>query len=361
MSTLATHALIGLLLGIALRLPKRYLPVAAVLPLLADLDHLGLFYPIGGLVSRGTLHNVFALIAAPLAAFVVLDRFWPGSGWTELAAKSPPILVSAAFADMVSLDEPDLGGVLLFHPVHDVWYSWRAIVAESLDPTAVSTGTLMLAVLAVLVLATLAFWRYRPGSLGERGPPQFLPVGPGGGRPGEDQGAHRRRSARRDAAPGPAGPADPAGPAPLAHRAGWVGAFAAAWLLLLPGLAAAGLVVPTVPGLYHDGQRIDVVDATATIPEGRIVAEVRYPLAYPAPAGTLELQVVELGEADPLIVVTNPRLEPGEPWHVELRYDGDACDLRESGVLLMPANRLKEGFWQVGRRVDATVEPGACG
>lgn len=314
MSTLATHALIGLLLGLALRLEPRHLPIAAGLPLVADLDHLGLFSPIDVFASRVTFHNVFVLVAVPLAAFVVLEWYRFDDDLRDLAAKAPVILVSAALTDMVSFDAPALGAVALYHPLDPVWYTWRGIEAATLDPLAFSTMTLAFVVMAGMTVATVLFVRRRP----------------------------RRRDRWSPEV-----------------RWGWMAAFVAAWLVVLPALTLAGAIVPTVRTPSEGGvARMEIRNATGNVTTGRVVANVTYHVTAPAPAGTLSFEVMD--EEGAWSTLENPPLDTGSTWRVRLAVEGDPCRLERSWVRVAPANRFGTQYWRISAPLDVEGVGDGC-
>src|SRR5581483_343929 len=110
----------GVLLGLALRLRWRELPLAAALALAPDLDHAGQFIPALApyLVARGTLTNVFTclLLPAGVAAWMRWRDVWPQ--WQRFALAAPLILASHLLLDMLPLDPlGGVGSVTLFWPV----------------------------------------------------------------------------------------------------------------------------------------------------------------------------------------------------------------------------------------------------
>src|SRR5438067_13635871 len=75
-SAALSHVAVGLLLGLALGVRLRWLPVAGLLALLPDVDHLSLFTPIplSVLRPRYTLHNVWFCVLLPIVVYLVVLR-----------------------------------------------------------------------------------------------------------------------------------------------------------------------------------------------------------------------------------------------------------------------------------------------
>ena len=105
MSAALTHVAVGLLLGLALRVRLRYLPLAGFLALLPDVDHFSQYVlPVPGLVTRETFHNVFFCVALPVAAYAVLHLRKAPQDWMTLGAAAPVLMSSHLFLDMLPVD-----------------------------------------------------------------------------------------------------------------------------------------------------------------------------------------------------------------------------------------------------------------
>ncbi len=308
MSAALTHAAMGLLLGLALRLRWRDLPLAALLAELPDLDHLGLFLPVPVLVSRGTLHNLFVCVVLPagLAAWMRWRDVAPR--WQRLALAAPLLLTSHLLLDMLPLDPlGGVGNVLLLYPLSPTPYTLDFQAAAYLSPATYSTITLMLLLLAGL--AALTLW------------------------------VAERRGLR-----------------PLAALAG-------AWLLVLP---AAGLAGAIVPAPAYPNALLSVEAPRLRLPEGSILALVHNLGGTGLGAGALRLDV---RDAHGLVVsASNPKgLAPGETWIVDLPVPGDARALGALTATLAHARTghayaaaklaVERGHLDLALRLDAGSGP----
>lgn len=203
MSTLAANAALGLLLAVGMQVRPKLLPLAPVIALLPDLDHLDMLWGVPGLHTRMTFHNVFFIVALPLTIYLVLSAVEAREDWQELAGKAPVILSGSVVLDLLSIEPrggTGVGGeVALFYPLDDRWWMVARREAASLDPTAWGTVSATLLFLSLLAVATWAWFKYLDG-------------------PGTPPTTRSRR--RR------------------------MGAYVLAWLALFPLLAGVGLLVP---------------------------------------------------------------------------------------------------------------------
>lgn len=213
MSALLTHAAVGVLLALALRWPIKWLPLAALLAALPDVDHV-----LPGTVARVTLHNAFFCIALPLATWGTLR--WRGADpQARLAAGSALLLTSHLLLDMIPLDPLGAwGSVALFYPFSGEQWMLPLWKANTLDPLAITAMTLLVALLIALV--------------------------------GLARGIERPAEARGRML---------------------VPSLAVLWLLLFPIGAAAGLVVERPD---WSPAHLAIEDAFLDLPEGRVVGTI---------------------------------------------------------------------------------------
>ncbi|HWG92332.1 MAG TPA: metal-dependent hydrolase [Candidatus Thermoplasmatota archaeon] len=273
MSAALTHLAVGFLLGLALRLPPRYLVLAAFIAASPDIDHLHLFVPVPFLETRVTFHNVFFCIALPLLVYGVLRARGAREEYQHLAAVSPVLLTSHLLLDMMPLD---IGSprVALLYPLNRDWYTMPAIKGYAGDPEAYSTITVILIALGLLTALTLAGLalvrrlQARPGTLFRQGP---------------------------------------------------AAALAAVWLLVFPALAAGGYVIPAPA---HPEALFSVQDPSLLMPQGRFTAVVAHLGGGVASRGGLALQVwvdgARVAEAK-----NDGFFSPGDRWVVDLPLAGD--------------------------------------
>lgn len=157
MSAALTHAAVGLLLGLALGVRLRWLPLAAFLAVLPDVDHAGK-YVFGGdlpfLVTRVTLHNLLFCLVVPVAAYLVVKWRKAPAEWVRLAAAAPVLMTSHLFLDTLPLDLSS-PKVPLLYPFSGTMWTASARTANAVDPTAYGTITLLILVLAALVVLTV--------------------------------------------------------------------------------------------------------------------------------------------------------------------------------------------------------------
>lgn len=311
MSAALTHVAMGLLLGMALRIRWRHLPLVAALALAPDLDHAGLFLPALSpwLLARGTLTNVFLCLAAPvaLAAWMRWKDKWPA--WQPLAFAAPLILASHLLLDMLPLDPLGaVGGVALLYPLTTTLYTIDVDAARSLSPATYTTITMMFLLLAAMTALTL--WAM------ER---------------------------KRGAAP--------------------VAALTGAWLLVIPAASLAGAVIPmpawTAADLALEAPRV-------RLPEGALLAIVHDLGGAPVGGGALRLEVRQGSTL--VLSVTNPqRLDLGGAWIVDAPLPGDARTLGALTLTLVHARTghvyatakagLEKGHLDLPLQLDAATPP----
>ncbi|MEA3202044.1 MAG: LexA-binding, inner rane-associated putative hydrolase [Thermoplasmata archaeon] len=279
MSAALTHAAMGLLLGLALRLRGRELPLAAGLALLPDLDHAGLFIPALApyLIARGTLTNVFTCLLIPvaLAAWMRWRDLWPT--WQRFALAAPLILASHLLLDMLPLDPlGGVGSVTLFYPVSLAKYTIDYSPLDSLSPATYSTITILLVVLVGMTALTL--WVAE----GRRLRPTI--------------------------------------------------ALAGAWLLVVPAAGVAGAIIQAPAWPDAD---LSLEAPRLRLPEGAILAVVHDLAGTGFGAGALRLEA----RAGGTLVATaeNPRLDPGGAWVVDAPLTGDARSLGAITVSIVHA------------------------
>lgn len=282
MSTLLTHAVAGVLIGLALRFRLRHLWIAAFLPMLPDVEKITYFLFDGYLfvTGRSVLHNVFFTIALPLVVYAVLRWRDAPVEWRRIALAAPVLLTSHLLLDIVPLEpygQP--GWALIMYPLTDAWFGPGAHVHAHLSPVTHGAFAMVAGVLFAGVLVTLLAERALEGA------------------------------------------------EPPAGRAAWwrFGAFASAWVLLVPALIGAG-------ALAYGPPRVDAsftLDApTFHVVDGAFSTTLRHTGGADAPAGHLAL-VVTRGDAT-LVTLTNPTpLRDGDAWDVRAPLDvPDADGLR---------------------------------
>jgi membrane-bound metal-dependent hydrolase YbcI (DUF457 family) len=282
MSALLTHAAVGVVLGLALGLRWRWLPLAAFIACFPDLDHL----PVPGFVTRGTLTNVFVCVLLPLAVYAVLAWRKANPEAVKIAAAAPLLLLSHLFLDMVPLDTAgDSQNVKLFYPIDGRNYTLRILDVDARVATDYSTFTIAFGVVILVTLATILAIRW----IGAQRPYQRL------------------------------------GPVPAAHIL--------AWIVLLPTAMAPGLVIPTPE--YPNAQ-FAVEDARAEVPQMRFVGVVHQIAGRTAGVGAINLTVYVDGA--PAAWVRNPAALPaGARWPVDItvRADLRAATTIEAKVVSM--------------------------
>lgn len=155
MATLPTHLAVGALIGAALGLRARWLPVAALLGAFADLDH---FWPFE---TRVTFHNVFACFGVPMAiALLALrwrDRLHPEA--LQLLFAAPFIMSSETLLDVFPV-ATEVGGdaIALFWPASRTLYVATPNGGFAVDPLSPSTFTyLALGLLALALVGRLVY------------------------------------------------------------------------------------------------------------------------------------------------------------------------------------------------------------
>lgn len=113
MGAVLTHVVIGVLVAAVAGVPTRYLPLAAVLAEVIDLDHMfsgpgPQIARAGGqpvwMMNRATFHNLWLVALIPaVIALVVYWRRMGSPGLRRLAVASPAILTSHTLFDMIEL------------------------------------------------------------------------------------------------------------------------------------------------------------------------------------------------------------------------------------------------------------------
>lgn len=276
MSAALTHVAVGLLLGLALGVRLRWLPVAGFLALAPDVDHFSKYvFPVPFLETRVTFHNVFFCVALPLAALLVVHWRRMGEPWQRLAYAAPVLMASHLFLDTLPLDVSS-PRVPLFYPFSRDPYTASAQRGYAVDPTAYSTITLLILILVALtVLTVLAYaWARRT-----------------------QDGARLRR-----------------GLAPACFLVGWV--------LVFPTLGAAGYVIHAPA---HPETILALEEPALRVPQGRLTAIVYHLGGNDVGKGQLRVEVLKDGA--PVAQATNPEtLTKGDRWVVSL---GLAAGLRE--------------------------------
>lgn len=206
MSALLTHAAVGVLLGLALRWPAKALPIAALLAMLPDVDHL----PIPLMESRVTLHNVLFCTALPLASAFAIRARRGSPGLVAISFGTPLLLTSHLILDLLPLDPPgSVGHAALFFPlVHEQYYPplWRSDYRIPLSVTQSGAALLLLGAATVATSFALSV-------AGRRG------------------------------------------------QWGWLGGYAAAALVVFPALAAGGTIY-SAPG--YRPALVEIDDAVVT-------------------------------------------------------------------------------------------------
>jgi hypothetical protein len=280
--TLALHLAVGLLLGLALRLAWRHVPLAALLAALPDLDH---FAP---LTPRVTFHNVLFALALP-AALCVAVWSWPvprsprmarALAWLRarqgLLAAAPALVGSHLVLDLLPF-EVSGNRVALLWPFDGTPWVLAREAGVAVDPT--STSTMVLAVLLLLALVV--------GAL-----------------------ALRALTSR------------PPAPAPADRRAAGAIAVSLALVMLFPALLAAGL---GLPAQAHPEARL-ALDA-APGGGGAWNVHVQHLGGEVVPAGRVAVEewragarVASVRNPDPLLV--------GSAWNTALPATDDAVEFR---------------------------------
>lgn len=302
MSALLTHALVGVLLGMAIRLPLRQLPFAAFFAIVPDLDHLDMLWAGSPVHSRTSFVNVFVCLALPLAFFAVLRGRRASEAWQRLALVAPLLMGSHLMLDMLTIDVPvDTGSVALFWPFTDAWFSFKDVRLERIHPAEYSSMTIVLALLTAFALATVL--------------------------------AHRALASPR-----------------AIVRRGALGAYAGAWLLLFPVLFATGFVV-TAP--RHVDAELTIEASNYHFPESRLVARIVHASGDAAPPGTLNLTLA-FGGAVRLQLANPTTLGPGEPWIVDASLE-TSLERVASATLRLAANSTLDPFLYA--RANVTIIP----
>jgi membrane-bound metal-dependent hydrolase YbcI (DUF457 family) len=301
-SAALTHLAVGLLLGLGLRLPARYLPLAAFLALAPDLDHLHLYLPVPFLETRVTFHNLLVCVVLPALVYATLA--WRGAPrrWQQLGAASPVLLTSHLLLDMLPFD---IGSakVALLYPFKDGWYTAAPVRGNAADPTAFSSITVVMLLLAVLVAFSLLATQ-------------------GAARGASDDAATRGRDATGGGA---------ARPRLAWRRLGRPAAFVGLSLALFPALAAGGYVIPAST---HPDIALAVVEPTARWPDGTLTALVYHVGGASLPAGRVQLEVLADGER--VALQRAPKLlEEGQRWVAAVQLPPEARGARELHVRLV--------------------------
>lgn len=289
MSAFLTHLAVGALLGLALRLPLRYVPIAALIAELPDLDHLDM-YGVPFVESRVTFHNVWFAIALPLAIFAILYWRRANPDWLRLAAAAPLLLTGHLLLDMLPFEA--FGGVSklpLFWPVSDVWFTLPLVAVQRIDPREFSTMTIVLVTLITLTVLTVL----------------ALP-----------HVTQRRESPRRV----------------VRHAA--PAAFIVVWLLLVPGLAAAGLF--TAPPGYANAALV-LEDGAVELSAERYTGLVRHLGGAGAWRGHLTVDVTADGQV--VASAKNPEtLQFGQAWPVVIALPPETAEATVFKIVLRATN-----------------------
>lgn len=319
MSTLAVHFAMGLLLAAVLRVPLRYVPLGGVLAVLPDLDHLEWYAPLPGVYGGVTLHNVWVLVVLPAAAYVALVVWDRWQDHRHLVAKATPVLASHLVLDLFPLDAGGgaAGARALFWPVSAEWFTWTASPALGSGVFAVGVAALGLGLVALLALGTVvavdgASWRLpdRVRSALGRVRDRLAGLVP--------LGLLRRLGRLRPLRP------------PLDRTA----AFAAAWLLVFPLLAAAG-VLAADPARDVEAD-LAVQDAQVDPAEGRLVATVVHAEGRAVGQGKAAVELWAHGTR--LVRTTNPdTLFQGGTWQVDLPVGASGTAAAPTGLDLATA------------------------
>lgn len=161
MAALVTHLMVGLLVGLALRVRVRYLPWCMVAAGFMDLDNI--FFATGApdpwwLVRRGTLQNYFVSLLIPTALGVwafLDDRFAPGV--KRLAASLPAITGSHLLWDSIKAVPPYnwINGWTLFYPFSRTRWGIDVTTLATWDVRYFDGIALLLVLLVPLILAAL--------------------------------------------------------------------------------------------------------------------------------------------------------------------------------------------------------------
>jgi|SRR5581483_949492 len=264
MSAALTHAAVGVLLGLALGIRLRWIPLAALLAVLPDADHVPRYF-FGGdwpiLTTRVTFHNLAFCLLLPLAAYVVVKLLRAKPEWTRLAAAAPLLMTSHLFLDTLPLDVSS-PKVPLLYPFAGTLFTASSRSANAVDPTAYGSITLLILVLAGLVVLTVL-----ANALVERRPEQ------------------RWRAL----------------------------AFAGAWLLVFPALFATGFFVG---GPTHAETSFAMDSATLRLPEGRFTAIVYHLGGNDVGRGQLRVQLLS-GDAVLANATNNATFSKGQSWVVD--------------------------------------------
>lgn len=294
MSALLTHAAFGLLLGIAIRLPARQLPLAALLAIVPDIDHVEFWAGSTILQARGTLHNAFVVAIIPTLIFVVMAVRGLGPKWQRLAAGAPLFLTSHALLDMLPLETYGGGGrVKLLYPFDTTAYGFNMVFANRLDPTAYSTFTFL--TLAFVTLIGLVL-------LGARAPS-----------------------------------------APWKGRG--LAAYTIIWILLIPASVGTGLAVPKVG---HPNASITIEWSRLDLPEGRVSASILHAGGEYAPAGALTAQVMVNGTVTGSVKNPFP-LYVGQRWVAV----ANVSEPRLRAAYFFTVNNVSDGV-EYAKQVTAT-------
>lgn len=273
MSAALSHLTVGLLLGLAVRLRLRYLPAAAFLALLPDLDHVSyLPFPVPFLETRVTFHNLFFCVALPLLVFALVAWKSTNPDLRRLAAAAPLLMSSHLFLDTLPLDVSS-PRVPLFFPFSRDLYTFAAIRGYAVDPTAYSTITLLLLILSALAVVTVLAVH-----LGER--------------------PHRARWPRFAI--------------PAVH--------VVVWILVFPGLAAGGFVIPAP---RHPDAILALEDPTLLVPQGRVTAVVYHLGGNDAAKGSVRVGVYD-GDTRVSQSTSPQLLTKGDRWVVEVQLPANA-------------------------------------
>lgn len=272
MSALITHALMGLLLGLAVGLRWRDLPWAPLLAILPDLDHLDR-YGLPLLASRVTLHNSLFCILLPTALFGVLYLRGVRGARLRLAAAAPLLLTSHLLLDLLPMEPfQGIGKLPLLYPFSGQTFTLPAHDLTSTDVNEYSTLSVLLAVLALLAILT----RVVTGAL-------------------------------------------------EAQRGRHVPALALglAWILVIPGLAA-GLFIPPTP---EPNAVLRMETARLELPQSRLVTAIHHVGGAEFASGQVVLELRANGT-----LITSQRnptaLWPGDVWYAVVPVPGDARSLR---------------------------------
>lgn len=155
MTTAFVHVCVGFLVALALRLDWPFVPYAAVLAELPDLDHLW------GNGLRSGLHTWWFLVLLP-SAVAGLVISWPGITlrWRRLAAAAPVLLLSHLLLDLFpQASEVSSRYVPLLLPFDQRLYMVAPFLGHASSPPSLSTLGIVMAILALgAALGCLAPW-----------------------------------------------------------------------------------------------------------------------------------------------------------------------------------------------------------